>query len=183
MSKRNVYEILDDFRLATTKDERIDVLQRNDCFPLRQVLYATFNPNITFDIPRVPNFIRGEEIPQGMSYSTMTEALHKAYLFQKANPKRPKGLTDKRQEELLVQLLESLEEPEADVYIGMLTKDLNVPYLTAKLVNEAYPNLRIPEKGNEKVQRVSTKQQRQKKDKQKAPITPLETDTTYTQGE
>jgi hypothetical protein len=46
--------------------------------------------------------------------------------------------------ELLLQLLESLEPPEAEVYIAMLLKDLKVPYLTPKLVNEAFKGL-LPE--------------------------------------
>jgi hypothetical protein len=37
--------------------------------------------------------------------------------------------------------LESLEEPEADVFLGLLKKDLKVPHLTPALINEAFPEL------------------------------------------
>lgn len=139
MSKRNIYEIFDDFRTAKNKSERIAILRKNDCYALRNVIYGAMNPNVKFGV-QIPDFHR-EEIPEGMSYSTMTEALQKAYLFQKENPKRPKGLTEKREQEILTQLLESLEEKEADVYIAMLKKDLKVPYLTQALVNEAFQGL------------------------------------------
>jgi hypothetical protein len=45
---------------------------------------------------------------------------------------------------LLIQILESLEKNEADVYANMIKKDLKVPHLTAKLANEAFPGL-LPE--------------------------------------
>jgi hypothetical protein len=80
-------------------------------------------------------------MPAGMSYGHMTEALSRVYLFVKGNPRVSPDLTDKRKTEILIQILESLEEKEADVFAGMLKKDLNVPYLTPLLVNEAFPGL------------------------------------------
>ena len=59
----------------------------------------------------------------------------------KDNPRVPAGLTEKRKNEILIQILESLEEKEADVFIGVLKKDLKVPYLTEALVREAFPEL------------------------------------------
>lgn len=139
MSKKNVYEILNDFRQAKTKSERIEVLRKNDSYALRNILYAVMNPNIKFDV-EIPDFKR-VDIPVGMSYSNMTDALQKAYLFQKDNPRVSPNLTNKRKSELLAQILESLEEKEADVFISMLKKDLKVPYLTETMVNEAFPQL------------------------------------------
>jgi hypothetical protein len=80
-------------------------------------------------------------MPPGMSYNHMTEALSKIYLFMKDNPRTPPALTEKRKVELLTQILEGLEEQEADVYLGILQKDLKVPYLTTALINEAFPEL------------------------------------------
>jgi hypothetical protein len=140
MSIKNVYEVLNDFKAATTKADRLDVLKRNDTFALRSILQGTFAPNIKFRMKDVPEWKR-VEVPPGLSYSHMTEALSRAYLFVEGHPRRPEGLTDKRETELLIQLLESLEPQEAEIYAGMIRKDLKVPYLTAKLVNEAFPGL------------------------------------------
>lgn len=139
MSNKNVYEILNDFKTATNKNERLEVLRKNDSYALRQVLLGTFEKGIQFDV-EIPKFNR-VQIPAGMSYSHMTSVLDRVYLFVKDNPRRPAGLSTKRQTELLIQILESIEEPEADVFISMLKKDLKVPYLTPTLVNEAFPGL------------------------------------------
>ena len=140
MANKNIYEIFDAFKAEKTKKGRVEILQKNDNYALRNVLLGTFHPNIQFLVKSVPDF-RREKIPQGMSYNHMTDALSKIYLFMKDNLKAPPNLTDKRRVELLTQLLESLEEREADVYLGMLNKNLNVPYLTEALVNEAFPGL------------------------------------------
>ena len=137
MSKKNIYEVLNDFKAASTKSERIDVLKKNDGFALRNVLVGTFHPNVQYTIDKIPEFKR-EPMPAGMAYSNMTQALQRIYLFMKNNPRVPEGLTEKRKNEILLQILESLEEQEADVFIGILKKDLKVPYLTPTLVNEAF---------------------------------------------
>lgn len=138
MSNKNVYEVLNEFKSAKTKQERIDVLKRNDTYALRNVLFGALVPNVEFTVKKIPEY-KKIDIPQGMSYSHMTEALSRVYLFTKDNPRKPAGLTEKRETELLIQLLESLEPPEAEVFANMLRKDLKVPYLTTNLINEAFP--------------------------------------------
>ena len=116
------------------------VLQKNDTPALRDVLIGTFHPNIRYTVDKVPEF-RRVDMPAGMSYDHMSGALSRIYLFVKDNPRVPEGLTEKRKNEILIQILESLEEKEADVFIGILKKDLKVPYLTPALVNEAFAGL------------------------------------------
>jgi len=140
MAIKNVYEILNEFKTVKTKTERLNVLRKNDSFALRQVLLGVFHPSIKFTLDKIPDFKR-VPMPAGMSYSHMTEALSRVYLFMDGNPRVPKGLTEKRKNEILLQILESLEEPEADVFLGLLKKDLKVPHLTPALINEAFPEL------------------------------------------
>jgi hypothetical protein len=139
MAIRNIYEVLDEFRTAKTKQDRIGVLRKNDNWALRNVLQAVFHPNVKFNV-KVPEY-KKEHVPPGMSYDHMTSALQRAYLFQEGNPRTPPALTDKRKEELLIQILESLEPKEAEVFANMLKKDLKTPYLTEALVNEAFDGL------------------------------------------
>lgn len=143
MANKNIYEIFNDFKEAKNRVDRIAVLRKNDCYALRQILLGTFHPEIKFSVKDIPKFKR-ETIPAGMSYSHMTDALSRVYLFTEGNPRVPPGLTDKRKLELLLQLLESLEEPEADVFVRMLFKDQKIPYLTSSIVAEAFPGL-LPE--------------------------------------
>lgn len=139
MAIKNIYEVLNEFKAVKTKQERIDVLRKNDSWALKMVLQAIFHPNVKFNV-KIPDYNK-IDVPPGMSYNHMTEALQRAYLFQEGHPKTPPALTDKRREEILIQLLESLEPPEAEVFANMLRKDLKVPYLTQALVNETFPGI------------------------------------------
>lgn len=143
MSIKNIYEVFDDFRNATTKQDRLNVLRRNDSYALRNILTGAFDPRVKFTVNKVPEY-RKVDVPAGLSYSHMTEALSRVYLWVEGNPKTPKGLTEKRATELLLQLLESLEPKEAEVFASMMRKDLKIPHLTVKLINEAFPGL-LPE--------------------------------------
>jgi hypothetical protein len=139
MSNKNVYEVFNDFRNAKTKKDRIDVLKKNDTWIVRQILLGAFHPKIQFDVI-IPEY-RKQNMPAGMSYSNMTNEIGRVYLFIKDHPRRPASLTQKRQTEILIQILEVLEEKEAEVFANMLRKDLKVPYLTQAIVNEAYEGL------------------------------------------
>jgi hypothetical protein len=139
MANKNIYEVFNEFKTTKTKQDRIGVLRKNDSWALRNVLVGALNPNVKFNT-KIPEY-KKEEVPPGMSYDHMTSALQRVYLFQEGNPKAPPALTEKRKEELLIQILESLEPKEAEVYANMLKKDLKVPYLTEALVNEAFAGL------------------------------------------
>ena len=141
MSNKNIYEVFEDFKAAKARKDKIDVLHRHDTWALRQVLLGAFHKGVEFAIKDIPEFKRDDNMPAGMGYSNMTQVLDKMYLFMKNNPRTPAALTDKRRTELLLQILESLEPKEADVFIGILKKDLKIPYLTEALINEAFPGL------------------------------------------
>lgn len=140
MANKNIYEVFNEFKTATTKKDRIDVLRNNDSWALRNVLMGTFDKRVEYSIEKVPDF-KKEDVPVGMSYNHMSQALSKVYLFMKNNPKTPAGLTEQRKTQLLIQLLESLEPKEAEVFANMIRKDLKVPYLTETIVNEAFAGL------------------------------------------
>lgn len=139
MALKNIYEVLNEFKKVKTKQERIEVLRKNESWALKSVLQGVFHPNVKFNT-KVPDY-KKIDVPAGMSYDHMTSALQRAYLFQEGNPRTPEGLTEKRKSELLIQILESLEPQEAEVFTNMLQKDLKVPYLTQGLVNEAFQGL------------------------------------------
>ena len=143
MSNKNLYEVFAEFRKAKTKQERIDVLRRNDSYALRKAAFGVFNPDVKFVLTEVPKFKR-EKVPEGFSYSHMTEALERIYLFIEGHPNVSPNLSVERKQQLLTQILESLEEKEADVYLSVLRKDFGIPYLTKNLFDEAFPGL-LPE--------------------------------------
>jgi hypothetical protein len=142
-SNKNIYEVFDEFKKAKTKEERLSILRNNDSWALKNVIMGALHPDVKFVIKKIPNF-KAEIAPAGLAYNHMTDALSKVYLFMENNPKVSPNLTLERKEQLLIQILESLEKHEAEVFANMIKKDLKVPHLTAKLANEAFPGL-LPE--------------------------------------
>jgi hypothetical protein len=143
MAIKNVYEVFDDFKSAKTKQERIEVLRKNKNFAVLSILQGAFSPNVKFTIKKVPEY-KSEDVPPGMSYNHINDALNRAYLFVEGHPRCPPGLADKRKMELLTQILESLEPKEAEVFASMIKKDLKISHLTPALIKEAFPGL-LPE--------------------------------------
>jgi hypothetical protein len=137
---KNVYEIFDEFEKAKTKKDKIDVLRKNANYALRNVLQGTFNPNIQFIFDKIPTY-KVSDAPVGLGYSTIHQELGRVYLFEKNSPKVSPQLTSKRKEEILIQVLESLEAREAEVYANMIMKKQKVKGLDKKIVKEAFPEL------------------------------------------
>lgn len=137
---KNMYEIFDEFENASSKAERIKVIQNNLSPTLVKVLEYAFHPGYKWTINALPdNYIIPDSLP-GVSYAHMGTELRRIYLFQEGHPSA-QNLTERRTNELLVQLLESLEPREAEVIIGIFNKDLGVKGLTYKFVKECFPNM------------------------------------------
>ena len=137
---KNCYEIFEEFARLKNDKDRAWFLRQNRSDVLLNVLKATFHPDINFEITRVPNYKPSDD-PIGLSPTTMNREIERAYLFQPSHPKKPKGLSKQRQENILIQILEGLEAKEAVVYMNMLLKNLKVPGLTKEIVKIAFPGL------------------------------------------
>lgn len=140
MSVKNIYEVLDEIAAAPTKDEKIAAIVRNDTPALRLVLRAAFHDNIKFVVDKPVDY-RKSDSPPGLAESSLHKEIWRVYLFEQGNPRVSPNLTQERKEQLLAQLLESLEAREAEVYMNMLLKNLKVDGLTKELVMEVYPGI------------------------------------------
>jgi len=140
MSKKNIYEVFDDFKAAKTKADRIAVLRKNDSFALKNVLLGTFHTGVSFVFKKIPDY-KSEDVPPGFGYNNITKALDMIYIFMENHPRVSPNLSLDRKTQLLVQTLESLEPREAEVYTNIILKDQKVPYLTEALINDAFPDL------------------------------------------
>ena len=135
---KNIYEIWDEFELAESKKERMAIIEKNLSKTLVEVLELTFHPKYEWLIKEVPeNYTPTWDNKNGFSYCQLSTEIRKLYMFQKGNP-TAEALTPKRQNELLILLLESLEPREAEVVMGIFKKDQGVPGLTYKFVKEAF---------------------------------------------
>ena len=151
--KKNIYEILEEFKAAKTEDDKRRVLANNATPDFVGFLQCAFDPRVKFVKFPIPTPVAtkyagegeyrpmNENIPAGMGYTNMANAIKKTYLFIDGHPKRPTTLTPEKTCDLLVQILESLESREAEMYIAMLQKKVKVPALTKALIEKTFPNI------------------------------------------
>ena len=138
---KNLYEVFDDFETAKTKKEKMDVIGKNLNATLVEVLRLTYHPNYQWMVTELPNNYKiPQDVLPGITHDTLNNQLRRIYIVQKGNETAEK-LTPKRRNELLIQMLESLEPREAEIIAGILRKDQGVEGLTYKFVKEAVPDM------------------------------------------
>ena len=137
---KNIYEVFDEFEAAKTKKEKMDVIGKNLSKTLHDVLLWTYHPNIQWLVNEMPENYKVPDTKPGISINQLSTEMRRLYLFQKGHP-TAEGLTPRKQRELLIQILESLEPREAEVVMGIFKKDQGVKGLTYNFVKEAFPNM------------------------------------------
>lgn len=137
---KNIYEIFDEFEEAPSKKSKMEVIGKNLSPTLVQVLELTFRPDIEWLVSEMPDNYKVPDTKPGISLCQLSTEIRKLYLFRKGHP-QAEALTPRKRNELLIQLLESLEPREAEVIIGIFQKDQGVKGLTYKFVKEAFPNM------------------------------------------
>ena len=136
MSAEKLYsEILEDFEAAPDKPAKLKVLREYDHKMFREFLEAAFNPDVVFDV-EIPNY-KPDISPAGLNMTYLDMEMNKLYRFVKNHPRRtnvePKKLT-----RLLEIILVSLHKDEAELLVKCIKKDIKVPFLTPKMIREAY---------------------------------------------
>lgn len=135
-----IYEIFEEFEKAETKTEKITVIERNLSDVLINVLKYTFDPGYKFKFNEFPKEYKKPNTLQGISYAHLGTELRRLYLFQEGNETAEQlAKNPKKQKEVLLMFLESLEHAEAKVIIGIMKKDLGVKGLDYKFVKECFP--------------------------------------------
>ena len=138
---KNLYEVFDEFEEAKTKKERMDIIGKNLNATLVEVLKLTFHPNYQWFMDELPeNYKIPQDVLPGITHDTLNNQLRRIYIVQKGHP-TAEALTPKRRNELLIQMLESLEPREAEIIAGILRKDQGVKGLDYKFAKEAFKDL------------------------------------------
>lgn len=137
---KNLYEILADFSQAKNEAERKAVLVKYASPAFLTFLRLALDKRIKFLIKEKPKY-KPLDAAAGMGYSNYGIELRRMYLFIEGHPHRPAALTDKRMNELCLQILEGLEPKEAEVFSDLVTNNFKVPNLTPKLVAKTFPQL------------------------------------------
>jgi hypothetical protein len=136
MSAEKLYsEILEDFEAAPDKPAKLKVLREHDHRMFREFLEAAFNPDIVFDV-EVPNY-KPDISPAGLNMTYLDMEMNKLYRFVKNHPRRT-NVEPKKLSRLLEIILVSLHKDEAELLVKCIKKDIKVPFLTPKMIREAY---------------------------------------------
>lgn len=139
---KNIYEVFDEFEMANSKKDKLKVIEKNLSPLLVTVLELTFHPNFRWKVKEMPDNYKVQEDSKlpGLSRCQLSTEIRKLYMFQEGN-QTAESLSPKKQNELLIQLLESLEPREAEVVMGIFRKNQGVPGLDYKFVKEAFPGM------------------------------------------
>ena len=132
-----MHEILTKVNNAKDKPAKIAVLKKHDSVPLRQVLKGAFDPNIIWDLPEgTPPFNRNDA-PAGTEHTSLHTEARRLWHFVKG---ADDNLKQSKKEMMFIQLLEGLQEDDADLMIAVKEKSLNKRYkgLTDAVVKEAF---------------------------------------------
>lgn len=136
-----LYEVFDEFEICENKKERMDVISQNLTQTLVDVFKLTYHPDFQWKVKEIPeNYKIPTDMLPGITHDSLAHQLRRLYMFQERN-ETAETLSDKRRNELLIQMLESIEPREAEILLGIFQKDLGVKGLNYKFVKEAFPNL------------------------------------------
>jgi hypothetical protein len=143
MSSEILYsEILEQFTHAKTKEEKLNILRRNDDPRFRFFLELALNPNVEWDI-QLPYKYRPAVEPAGLNYAYLDTEMPKMYRFIKNHPMRPPEFTAEKTTPQLQVILEALHADEAAIFADLIRGKFKVKGLTAALVKEAFPGINI----------------------------------------
>jgi hypothetical protein len=138
---KNIYEIFDEFEKAKNKKERMDVIGNNLSSTLVKVLELCFHPQYQWMISELPeNYKIPTDILPGITFDNLNSQLRRLYLFRVGDATAESLSNDKRNQ-ILTQMLESIEPREVEIILGIFRKDFGIKGLDYKFVKEAFPNL------------------------------------------
>lgn len=134
--KIGIAELLEKVSKEKSKNARVKMLRENQSFPLKIILQYTFDPNIKWLLPEGPAPYRKSDL-EDLETVLFSEA-RRLYLFIEGGNN---DLKQNRRETLFIELLESLAPDDADLLVAAKDKINPYPYITYKLVKEAFPEL------------------------------------------
>ena len=131
-----IAEILKKVSELKTKEEKLDMLRKNDNTAMRTVLKYAFDPKIQWALPEgKPPY---KPCPYLDQENMLYHEARRLYLFlEGGNP----NLTNIKRESMFISLLESLAPADAELLCEV--KEKRIPYksINPQLVKEAFPGI------------------------------------------
>ena len=137
---KRIYEIIEECKLCESIPGILQTLARNDSPALREVLLCTYHPDAKWYFNDWPQGYRKQDTLAGISQTNLYTEIKKLYMFSIGNPTAD-SMTQERRHVLLVNLLEGLENEEAQLVIDIFKGDLQIDGLNKDTVNQLYPGL------------------------------------------
>jgi hypothetical protein len=122
---------------AKDKPKKIQVLKKYDSEGLRMVLKSSFDPKIVWRLPKGDVPFKKNDAPEGTQHTRLEMEAKKLFHYIKGGNDR---LNQMKCEQMFVQLLEGLQEHEAEVIILAKDKILHQKYkgLSKQVVQESF---------------------------------------------
>jgi hypothetical protein len=132
---KTMMDAFDDLDKIKSSKDRVSFLQSIGSPALHQVLKYMFDPNIKFLLPEGNPPYKVSEFDQPGRFLA---EIRRMYLFvQGGNP----NLSTMRREIIFIQMLENVDERDAELILYIKDKKSPVKGLTKKVVEEAFPGL------------------------------------------
>jgi hypothetical protein len=134
-----ISEVLQKVSNAKTKAEKVKILQEHNTQALRTILIINYDESVVSmlpegDVPFTPN-----DAPPGTEHTKLEHEYRKLYLFFKGGST---SLKQSKREDLFIQMLEGLQQTEANVLVLAKDKNLQKKYkITKACVEEAFPQI------------------------------------------
>ena len=132
-----IHEILTMVNNAKDKPKKIQVLKKYDSEGLRMVLKSSFDPKIVWRLPKGDVPFKKNDAPEGTQHTRLEQEAKKLFHYIKGGNDR---LNQMKCEQMFVQLLEGLQENEAEIVILAKDKILHQRFkgLSKQVVQESF---------------------------------------------
>jgi hypothetical protein len=133
-----ISEVLQKVSNAKTKAEKIKILQQHNTNALRAILIANYDESVVSMLPEGEVPFTPNDAPKGTEHTVLEQEYRKLYLFFKGGS----SINQTTRENLFIQMLEGLQEEEAELLVLVKDKGLQKKYkLTKACVEEAFPQI------------------------------------------
>ena len=132
-----ISEILDKVSKLKTKKEKVAWLKQNNSDGLRMVIKSSFDPKIKWLLPEGDVPFNRNDAPEGTEHTDLHMESRKLYHFIEGGNF---DITQNKRENLFIQVLEGLQENDADVLVSAKDKSLHRKFkgLSDNVVKEAF---------------------------------------------
>jgi hypothetical protein len=138
------HEVFAELEKISSFHDRVAYLRENDSFAIKTILQCNFSPTIELDLPEGAPPFRRDVMPADQTPARIDKAI-KVLGKLARYPGQPaaSGLGKIKMETLFVNLLETVNEHDADIILAMKEKTLSKKYpsIDLTLVKTAFPEL------------------------------------------